>query len=201
MQQEPPAQHIIDLAIISQVISGDKHAYALIVDKYQHRVMTLVRRYINDPIEAIDVVQEVFLRVYKALPKFRGDSHFYTWLYRIAINTAKNYAITNMNKKIDSMLDFTEYELLLDLKHFNQLYQPDHETYLEEVEQFMQQALDELPVDLKMTLKLREIDGLTYEEISNVMECPIGTVRSRIFRARENLQKRVHLNLKTRGYL
>lgn len=189
--QPPDSDASIDIKLVFQVTHGNKQAFNLLVDKYQHRVLSLVRRYIDDPIEAVDVVQEVFIKTYRALPNFRGDCAFYTWLYRIAINTAKNYAITHVKKTFESDVDFSEIEFLIESKHIAQNNQPELLLYRDELDLVISDVLDALPAELKMTLQLRDIDGLTYEEIANVMSCPIGTVRSRIYRARDAIHRRI----------
>ncbi len=174
-----------DQLLVERVKSGDKKAYDLLVLKYQHKIIKLIMRYVRDPSEAQDVAQEAFVKAYRALPKFRGDSAFYTWLYRISINTAKNYIVAMNRRPLDYNLDLQDpdqYEVNAKLKDEDS---PEALLMREELKQTIETTLASLPEDLRTAIMLREVDGMSYEEIAQAMECPVGTVRSRIFRARE----------------
>jgi RNA polymerase sigma-70 factor (ECF subfamily) len=180
-----------DKVLVERVKSGDKTAFDLLVLKYQHKIVKLVMRYVRDSAEALDVTQEAFLKAYRALPGFRGDSAFYTWLYRIAINTAKNYLVAQKRRPLDYDLDLQDpeqYDMQARLKSVDS---PEHMVLSEEIRETVNLAISDLPEDLRTAIVLREIDGMSYEEIAQTMECPIGTVRSRIFRAREAIDKRL----------
>ncbi len=168
-----------------KVQSGDKSAYDLLVLKYQHRVAKLVSRFIYNHAEVEDVTQEVFIKAYRALANFRGDSAFYTWLYRIAVNTAKNYLVTMSRRPPSTDLEAGEAENMELGASLRENATPESNMLAKEIGDTVKRAVDQLPEDLKMAIVLREIEGLSYEEIASVMACPIGTVRSRIFRARE----------------
>jgi RNA polymerase sigma-70 factor (ECF subfamily) len=176
----------VDQQLVERAQRGDKHAFELLVIKYQRRLRRLISRFVRDAAEAEDVTQEAFIKAYRALPAFRGDSAFYTWLYRIGINTAKNYLVslgrrapTTTQFDAEESEDFDGAELLQDLNT------PENELMSKQVVNVVNESLLQLPEDLRTALTLREIEGLSYEEIAEVMSCPIGTVRSRIFRARE----------------
>ena len=180
-----------DLALVERVQRGDKSAFDVLVLRYQHKVLKLVMRYIRDAMEAEDVAQEAFIKAYRALPGFRGDSAFYTWLYRIAINTAKNALVSSKRRPVDYDLDLQDpdqYELQARLKDGET---PEHLVLTEEIRETVNAAMAELPEDLRTAIVLREIDGLSYEEIATAMDCPVGTVRSRIFRAREAIDRKL----------
>ena len=180
-----------DRVLVERVKQGDKGAFDLLVLKYQHKIVKLVMRYVRDSAEALDVTQEAFLKAYRALPGFRGDSAFYTWLYRIAINTAKNYLVAAKRRPLDYNLDLQDpeqYDMHARLKTVDT---PESMVLSEEIRSTVNDAINELPEDLRMAIVLREIDGMSYDEIAQTMECPIGTVRSRIFRAREAIDKRL----------
>jgi RNA polymerase sigma-70 factor (ECF subfamily) len=180
-----------DLSLVERVQRGEKSAFDVLVLRYQHKVLKLVMRYIRDAMEAEDVAQEAFIKAYRALPGFRGDSAFYTWLYRIAINTAKNALVSAKRRPIDYSLDLQDpeqFELQARLKDGET---PEHLVLTEEIRETVNGAMAELPEDLKTAIVLREIDGLSYEEIAAAMDCPVGTVRSRIFRAREAIDKKL----------
>lgn len=180
-----------DLELVARVQRGEKAAFDVLVLRYQHKVLKLVMRYIRDSMEAEDVSQEAFIKAYRALPGFRGDSAFYTWLYRIAINTAKNALVSSKRRPIEYDLDLqdsSQYELQSRLKD-NET--PEHLVLTEEIRETVNGAMSELPEDLKTAILLREIDGLSYEEIAAAMDCPVGTVRSRIFRAREAIDRKL----------
>jgi RNA polymerase sigma-70 factor, ECF subfamily len=180
-----------DQQLVQRVQKGDKAAFDLLVRKYQHRVLKLVSRFVNDAAEAEDVAQEAFLKAYRALPAFRGDSAFYTWLYRIAINTAKNTLVSNRRRPVDFDLDLQDPE-----QHDRQALLKDADTpegvlLTDEIRGVVERALEQLPEDLRTAIVLRELEGLSYEEIAEAMDCPVGTVRSRIFRAREAIDKKL----------
>lgn len=180
-----------DHVLVDRVQQGDKAAFDILVLKYQHKIVKLVMRYVRDAEEAQDVAQEAFLKAYRALPSFRGDSAFYTWLYRIAINTAKNYLVAQRRRPLDYELDLQDpdqYELHGRLKDADT---PERVLLSDEIRGAITKAIDGLPDDLRTAIILRELDGMSYEEIAQTMECPVGTVRSRIFRAREAIDKRL----------
>jgi RNA polymerase sigma-70 factor (ECF subfamily) len=181
-----------DLVLVKRVQRGDKTAFDLLVRKYQHKVVKLVLRYVRNPAEAEDIAQEAFIKAYRALPQFRGDSAFYTWMYRIAINTAKNSLASRDRSPIAYDLDLTDPEESHSVQ--TKLQDPDTPEGMaltEEIRQIVNSAIEALPEELKTAIVLRELDGLSYEEIAAAMECPVGTVRSRIFRAREAIDKRL----------
>jgi RNA polymerase sigma-70 factor (ECF subfamily) len=174
----------VDQELVSRVQRGDKKAFDLLVLKYQQKVINLVSRYIRDQSETLDVTQEAFIKAYRALPNFRGDSAFYTWLYRIAINTAKNFLVAQGRRPPGSDVDAETAEQLDVGIRLKEQATPERELLTEEIAQTVRQAVEALPEDLRTAITLREMEGLSYEEIANAMECPVGTVRSRIFRAR-----------------
>jgi RNA polymerase sigma-70 factor (ECF subfamily) len=181
----------VDQALVERVQSGDKKAFDLLVQKYQHKIINLISRYISDHSETQDVAQEAFIKAYRAINRFRGDSAFYTWLYRIAINTAKNHLVALSRRPplndIDSQ-DAEQFDVDTRLKDKDT---PEHELLKDEIEQVISEAIEDLPEDLGTAITLREMEGLSYEEIAVAMDCPIGTVRSRIFRARDAIDKRL----------
>ena len=180
-----------DLELVARVQRGEKAAFDVLVLRYQHKVLKLVMRYIRDSMEAEDVSQEAFIKAYRALPGFRGDSAFYTWLYRIAINTAKNALVSSKRRPIEYDLDLQDpahYDLQARMQDGET---PEHLVLTEEIRETVNGAMSELPEDLKTAILLREIDGLSYEEIAAAMDCPVGTVRSRIFRAREAIDRKL----------
>ena len=176
----------VDQQLVRRAQRGDKRAFELLVMKYQRKLGRLLSRLVRDPAEVEDVTQEAFIKAYRALPSFRGDSAFYTWLYRIAINTAKNYLVA-MGRRAPTTTGFDneEAESFEDAEQLRDTNTPETELEGKEIAATVNQAMDALPEDLRTAITLREIEGLSYEEIANVMNCPIGTVRSRIFRARE----------------
>jgi RNA polymerase sigma-70 factor (ECF subfamily) len=181
-----------DLVLVKRVQRGDKSAFDLLVRKYQHKVVKLVLRYVRNPAEAEDIAQEAFIKAYRALPQFRGDSAFYTWMYRIAINTAKNSLASRDRSPIAYDLDLTDPEESHSVQ--TRLQDPDTPEGMaltEEIRGIVNSAIEGLPEELKTAIVLRELDGLSYEEIAAAMDCPVGTVRSRIFRAREAIDKRL----------
>jgi len=182
----------IDQQLVERVQKGDKHAFDLLVSKYQRKLGRLLSRFIRDPSEVEDVTQEAFIKAYRALPGFRGDSAFYTWLYRIGINTAKNHLVAMGRRAPTSTgLDAEEAESLESGSQLRDLNTPENQLMSKQVGETVNQTLQELPEELRTAITLREIEGLSYEEIATVMECPVGTVRSRIFRAREAVAEKL----------
>jgi len=181
----------VDQALVSRVQRGDKKAFDLLVLKYQQKVANLVSRYVRDHSETLDVTQEAFIKAYRALPNFRGESAFYTWLYRIAINTAKNYLVAQGRRPPGSDLD-AETAAQLDVgAKLREFATPEHQLLSDELAETVRRAMDDLPDDLRIAISLRELEGLSYEEIAKAMDCPVGTVRSRIFRARAAIDKQL----------
>ncbi|NBX58179.1 MAG: RNA polymerase sigma factor RpoE [Gammaproteobacteria bacterium] len=180
-----------DLSLVQLAQRGDAGAFDALVRRYQHKVVKLVLRYVRDPAEAEDIAQEAFIKAYRALPRFRGDSAFYTWLYRIAINTAKNVLASRGRSPIRYEVDRSDdddYDVVANLKD---TATPEALALTEEIRSTVTAAIDALPEDLRTAIQLRELEGLSYEEIAAAMECPVGTVRSRIFRAREAIDARL----------
>lgn len=185
------SEQVTDQVLVARVQSGDKHAFDLLVLKYQHKIIKLVSRYVRDQADALDIAQEVFIKTYRAIGKFRGDSAFYTWLYRIAINTAKNYIVAQKRRPPGSDIDATEAEQYAGADDLKDINTPEHVLLRDEIEKTIFSAIEALPEDLRTAITLRELEGLSYEDIAEVMACPIGTVRSRIFRAREAIDSRL----------
>jgi RNA polymerase sigma-70 factor, ECF subfamily len=180
-----------DKKLVKRVQKGDKGAFDLLVLKYQHKIVNLVMRYVRDPDLALDITQEAFIKAYRALPRFRGDSAFYTWMYRIAVNTAKNHLAAQRRRPMDVELDMQDpeqYDLHAKLKETDT---PEGVTLSNELKEIVERAIAALPEDLRTAIILRELEGMSYEEIAQTMECPVGTVRSRIFRARDAIGKKV----------
>ena len=180
-----------DKKLVRRVQKGDKGAFDLLVLKYQHKIVNLVMRYVRDPELALDIAQEAFIKAYRALPRFRGDSAFYTWMYRIAVNTAKNHLAAQRRRPMDVELDLQDpeqYDLHAKLKETDT---PEGVTLSKELQETVERAIASLPEDLRTAIILRELEGMSYEEIAQTMECPVGTVRSRIFRARDAISKKV----------
>ena len=182
----------IDRQLVERAQRGDKHAFELLVEKYQRKLGRLLARFIRDPAEVEDVTQEAFIKAYRALPAFRGDSAFYTWLYRIGINTAKNYlmalgrrAPTSTEVEAEDAEGYEEGEQLRDINT------PESMLLSKEIAQTVNATIEQLPEELRAAIQLREIEGMSYEDIARIMDCPIGTVRSRIFRAREAIAERL----------
>ena len=181
-----------DLSLVRRVQRGDKGAFDALVLKYQHKLVKLVMRYVRNPAEAEDIAQEAFIKAYRALPQFRGDSAFYTWLYRIAINTAKNAVVARDRSPIEYDLDRNSPDEPYDMQgRMKDSETPEGLVLTDEIRSTVNAAIDALPEDLRTAIVLRELEGLSYEEIAAAMDCPVGTVRSRIFRAREAIDKRL----------
>ncbi len=180
-----------DQQLVARVQKGDSRAFDMLVLKYQHKIFGLISRYVHDSDEVKDVAQEAFIKAYRALPNFRGDSAFYTWLYRIAINTAKNYLVSRARRPPGSDVDATEAEYYEGGGALRDIESPENALFGAELKAVVDQAIADLPDDLRTAVTLREFDGLSYEDIAEVMDCPVGTVRSRIFRAREAIDIQV----------
>ncbi|MFM8516300.1 MAG: RNA polymerase sigma factor RpoE [Nevskiaceae bacterium] len=181
-----------DLSLVQLAQRGDTAAFDALVLRYQHKVVNLVMRYVRDPSEAEDIAQEAFIKAYRALPRFRGDSAFYTWIYRIAINTAKNYLAARNRSPIDYDLDGSDGEVAPDMQaRMKDTATPEALALTDEIRSIVNAAIDQLPEDLRRAIVLRELEGKSYEEIAAEMNCPVGTVRSRIFRAREAIDTRL----------
>ncbi|PID46904.1 MAG: RNA polymerase sigma factor RpoE [Proteobacteria bacterium] len=178
-----------DLELVKRVQSGDKSAFDVLVLKYQQKVINLVNRYLHDPHIAMDVAQEAFIKAYRGLGNFRGDSAFYTWLYRISINTAKNHLVSKSRRMPDSDIDAQDAEQYGSADALREFATPEREVLKDEIHATVMNAISALPDDLRTAITLRELEAMSYEEIAEAMECPIGTVRSRIFRAREAIEK------------
>jgi RNA polymerase sigma-70 factor, ECF subfamily len=188
----------IDQQLVQRVQRGDKAAFDLLVIKYQRKIFRLLSRLIRDPGEVEDVAQEAFIKAYRALPNFRGDSAFYTWLYRIAINTAKNWLVSQGRRApTTTESDIEDAETFDDGEHLRDLNTPDAMLLTRQVADAVNRAIERLPEELKTAIVLRELEGLSYEEIAETMNCPIGTVRSRIFRAREAIAEELRPILNT----
>lgn len=185
------AHNISDEILVERVKRGDRKAFDALVLKYQGRILNLISRFVHDPSDASDVAQEAFIKAYRALPKFRGDSAFYTWIYRIAVNTAKNYLAARARQPFDAASDFDEMEQIGQSDTLKEQTTPERLLLTRELQETIIRAIEGLPADLRSAITLREIDGMSYEEIASVMACPVGTVRSRIFRAREAVDKQL----------
>lgn len=181
----------LDQALVARVQDGEKRAFDLLVLKYQHRLTSVISRYIHDWSEAQDVAQESFIRAYRAIGNFRGDSQFYTWLYKIAVNTAKNWLVSQGRRPPTDDIDASDAVQYDAGSRLRDTDTPERELMRHEVEQTVTRTVEALPDELRMAITLREVDGLSYEEISETMGCPIGTVRSRIFRAREAIDNQL----------
>jgi RNA polymerase sigma-70 factor (ECF subfamily) len=181
----------IDQTLVERVQQGDKSAFDVLVLKYQSKIIQLVNRYVHDPDEAMDVAQEAFIKAYRAIGRFRGDSAFYTWIYRIAINTAKNHLVASGRRPPTGDIDAQDAEQYEGATGLREYATPEGMILKDEIEKTVASAIDELPDDLKTAITLRELEGLSYEEIAQAMECPIGTVRSRIFRARDAIDTKL----------
>lgn len=184
--------HDVDKELVQQVQQGDKRAFDLLVIKYQRRIMRLLTRMISDPAEVEDVAQETFIKAYRALPQFRGDSNFYTWLYRIAINSARNWqAARGRRPVVAHEFENEEGETFSSLDTLTDINTPESMLVSRQVADTVNAAINQLAPELRTAIVLREIEGLSYEEIAQTMDCPIGTVRSRIFRARETIAEQL----------
>ena len=177
-----------DQELVERVQRGDKKAFDLLVLKYQNRLVKLISRYVYDSEEVFDVTQEAFIKAYRALPGFRGESAFYTWLYRIAANTAKNYLVSRGRRPPGMDIDIDDAEQLLGDSDIKEYATPEGLLRRDQIQTTVIQAMEKLPEDLRKAIMLRELDGLSYDEIAEQMQCPVGTIRSRIFRAREAIQ-------------
>jgi RNA polymerase sigma-70 factor (ECF subfamily) len=186
---------LTDKQLVAKVQKGDSRAFDLLVMKYQHKIMGLISRYVHDSDEVQDVAQEAFIKAYRALPRFRGDSAFYTWLYRIAINTAKNHLVSRSRRPPGSDVEVEDAEYFEAGGALRDIETPETALFGAELKAVIEQAIAELPDDLRAAVTLREFDGLSYEDIAEVMDCPVGTVRSRIFRAREAIDTKVRVQL------
>jgi RNA polymerase sigma-70 factor (ECF subfamily) len=182
---------VTDQQLVARVQKGDSRAFDMLVLKYQHRIFGLISRYVHDADEIQDVAQEAFIKAYRALPGFRGDSAFYTWLYRIAINTAKNYLVSRSRRPPGSDVDVEDAEYYEGGALLHEIETPENALFGAELKAVVERAIGQLPEDLRTAVTLREFDGLSYEDIAEIMDCPVGTVRSRIFRAREAIDSRV----------
>ena len=180
-----------DQQLVARVQTGDSRAFDLLVLKYQHKIFSLIGRYVLDADEVQDVAQEAFIKAYRALPKFRGDSQFYTWLYRIAVNTAKNHLVSRSRRPPGSDVDVEDAEYYEGGAALRDIETPENALFGAELKQVVEAAISDLPDDLRTAVTLREFDGLSYEDIADIMDCPVGTVRSRIFRAREAIDNKV----------
>ena len=181
----------VDRELVQRVQKGEKNAFDVLVRKYQFKIIKLISRYVHDPNEAMDVAQEAFLKAYRALPGFRGESAFYTWLYRIAINTAKNYLVAQSRRPPGSDIDAHDAEQYEGQSLLKEYETPERLLLKDEIEATVFKAIEDLPEDLRTAITLRELEGMSYEEIAQTMGCPIGTVRSRIFRARESIDAKL----------
>lgn len=180
-----------DQQLVERVQQGDKQAFNLLVMKYQHKVANLISRYVKNQGDVADVAQEAFIKAYRALPNFRGESAFYTWLYRIAVNTAKNYLVSQGRRPPATDVDAEEAEFYDGADALREHASPERQLLSDEIKKAVFSTIETLPEELRVAITLRELEGMSYEEIATVMECPVGTVRSRIFRAREAIDKRI----------
>ncbi len=181
----------VDQTLVERVQRGDKNAFNLLVTKYQHKVANLVSRYVKNHSDVPDIVQEAFIKAYRALPNFRGDSAFYTWLYRIAVNCAKNHMVASGRKPPGSDVEIEDAEVYDSGDALRENASPEKLLLTKEIKKVVFNTIEQLPEDLRTAINLRELEGLSYEEIATIMECPVGTVRSRIFRARDAVDKKI----------
>lgn len=188
-EEDKMSEKTLDAELVAQAKEGKMQSFELLVNRYQQRVANVISKFVKDRHEIQDVAQEVFIKVFRALPNFRGDSSFYTWIYRIAVNTSKNYLVSRSRRIQNSQVEFEEAESFNTNEDHRNLDTPDAVYARGELEQTMSKAIAMLPEDLKAAIILREVDGLSYDEIAEKMECPIGTVRSRIFRARDAIDQ------------
>ncbi|MFZ2451139.1 MAG: RNA polymerase sigma factor RpoE [Methylovulum miyakonense] len=191
MNSQKRTSEQLDEELVVRVQQGDKKAYDLLVVKYQHKIVQLVNRYLKDPSEAQDVAQEAFIKAYRAIGSFRGDSTFYTWLYRIAINTAKNYLVSRSRRSSQYEVDIQDAEAMENAPQLQGTDTPERLLLNEEIIKAIKLAIDNLPEEMRTAIMLREFEGMSYEEIAEAMDCPVGTVRSRIFRAREAIDNKL----------
>lgn len=181
----------VDQKLVERVQRGDKNAFNLLVTKYQHKVANLVSRYVKNHSDVPDIVQEAFIKAYRALPNFRGDSAFYTWLYRIAVNCAKNHTVASNRKPPGSDIEVEDAEIYDSGEALRENASPEKLLLTNEIKKVIFDTIEQLPNDLRTAINLRELEGLSYEEIAHIMDCPVGTVRSRIFRARDAVDKKI----------
>lgn len=186
-----PSAQDSDQQLVERVQRGDKRAFDLLVLKYQHKILAIISRFVRDNAEVHDVAQEAFIKAYRALANFRGESAFYTWLYRIAINTAKNHLVARGRRPPASDVDMADAEYYDGGEALQDLETPEGSLFRDELQLTVDRAIKALPEDLRTAVTLREMEGLSYEEIADIMDCPVGTVRSRIFRAREAIEKAI----------
>ncbi|PWF65324.1 RNA polymerase sigma factor RpoE [Shewanella sp. BC20] len=182
---------ISDQQLVERVQRGDKNAFNLLVLKYQSKVVSLISRYVRNQADVTDVAQEAFIKAYRALPNFRGESAFYTWLYRIAVNTAKNYLVSQGRRAPANDVDAEDAEYYEGSDALKEFASPERLMLSDEIKKVVFETLESLPEELRMAISLRELDGMSYEDIAIIMDCPVGTVRSRIFRAREAIDKKL----------
>ena len=192
MTQHSKYSEQLDEDLVARVQRGDKSAFDFLVIKYQHKIIQLVNGYIKDPSEAQDVAQEVFLKAYRALGSFRGEAAFYTWLYRIAINTAKNYLLSRSRRSSSFEVDIQDAEAIENAPQLQGMDTPERHLLNEEIVDTIKTAIENLPEEMRIAIMLREFEGMSYEEIAVAMDCPVGTVRSRIFRAREAIDSKLN---------
>ncbi len=186
-----------DNQLVKRVQKGDRRAFDLLVLKYQYKVQAVIGRYIKDSSEALDVAQETFIKAYRAIGNFRGDSQFYTWIFRIAVNTAKNHLVSRSRRPPSEDIDYQEAEDFGISEALQDVDGPEGELYRSELERIVFDTMRALPEDLRVAISLRELEGLSYEEIAEIMDCPVGTVRSRIFRAREAINEKIQPLMET----
>ena len=191
LERAPMSEAQVDQLLVERVQKGDSRAFDLLINKYLHRIVSLVSRYVNDPADAMDVAQEAFIKAYRAIDRFRGDSAFYTWLYRIAINTAKNWLVARKRRPPAFDIDAADAEQYGMDSRLKERGTPENELLREEIERAVFDTIADLPDDLRTAIMLREMEGMSYEDIALSMDCPIGTVRSRIFRAREAIDEKL----------
>lgn len=195
-EQDKMSEKTLDAELVKQARQGQMQAFELLVNRYQQRVANVISKFVKDRHEIQDVAQEVFIKVFRALPNFRGDSSFYTWIYRIAVNTSKNYLVSKSRRIQNTQVEFEEAESFSTNEDQRNLDTPDAVYARGELEQTMAKAISVLPEDLKAAIIYREVDGMSYDEIAEKMDCPIGTVRSRIFRARDAIDQALRPLLK-----
>jgi len=194
------AEKNADSALVARVQAGDKKAFDLLVLKYQQKALNLISRYVRDSAEAQDVAQEAFIKAYRALANFRGDSAFYTWFYRIVINTAKNYLVAQGRRPPRDDIEASDAEQYDNANHLKEYATPEQLLHRDELEEAVYEAIGALPEDLRTAIMLRELEGMSYDDIAQAMDCPVGTVRSRIFRAREAVDAKIRPMLEGEQY-